>query len=104
MSIFKTMPIFVSFFVLVLVVLLSVAFLTLLERKIMASIQRRRGPSNVGIFGLLQPFADGLKLFIKEIFSGQSNKVLFIIAPVLFLARINELVSNAFNVNAVVQI
>ena len=51
-------------------VLISVAYLTLLERKVMASIQRRRGPSVVGIFGLLQPFSDGLKLFVKEIFTG----------------------------------
>jgi NADH-quinone oxidoreductase subunit H len=44
----------------------------------------------VGILGLLQPFADGLKLFIKEILSSKSNKILFIFAPVLFLARIND--------------
>ncbi len=40
--------------------------------------------------GLLQPFADGLKLFVKEILSSKSNKILFITAPVIFLARINE--------------
>jgi NADH:ubiquinone oxidoreductase subunit H len=40
--------------------------------------------------GLLQPFADGLKLFIKEILTCKSNKILFIFAPVLFLARLND--------------
>jgi NADH-quinone oxidoreductase subunit H len=80
-----------------------VAYATLLERKVMAGIQRRRGPSVVGVFGLGQPFADGLKLFIKEIFTGKSNKYLFLFAPVMFLARIIELVSCTFKLNAVVQ-
>lgn len=71
----------------ILPVLISVAYATLLERKVMASTQRRRGPSVVGILGLLQPFADALKLFLKEIFfPAKANKVLFVIAPVLFLA------------------
>jgi len=53
----------------------------------MAAIQRRRGPSVVGILGTLQPFADGLKLFIKEIFiPAKANKFLFILSPILFLA------------------
>ena len=46
--------------------LLAVAWFTLLERKIMAGIHRRRGPNVVGAWGLLQPLADGLKLFLKE--------------------------------------
>jgi NADH-quinone oxidoreductase subunit H len=72
--------------VIILPILISVAYLTLLERKIMASIQRRRGPNTVGVIGLLQPFADGLKLMIKEIlFPIKANKILFLTAPVIFL-------------------
>lgn len=66
--------------------LIAIAFFTLADRKIMASIQRRRGPSVVGWFGLLQPFADGLKLIIKEIIIPKgANKMLFIFAPWLTL-------------------
>ena len=65
-------------------ILIAVAFLTLFERKIMAAIQRRRGPNVVGLFGILQPFADGLKLLIKEtILPSRANQIIFIIAPIL---------------------
>ena len=70
--------------IILLPVLISVAFLTLFERKIMASVQRRRGPNVVGIFGMLQPFADGLKLLIKEtILPSRANQIIFLIAPIL---------------------
>ncbi len=64
--------------------LVSVAYMTLADRKIWGAIQLRRGPNVVGPFGLLQPFADGLKLFLKEtIIPSGAAKVLFIIAPMI---------------------
>lgn len=69
--------------------LIVIAIFTLAERRVMASIQRRKGPNVVGIWGFLQPFADGLKLVIKEIIiPNKANKFLFIFAPsfVLFLS------------------
>merc|ERR1711871_1261648 len=69
--------------------LIAVAYLTLAERKIMASMQQRRGPDVVGAYGLLQPFADGLKLLSKEyVLPSSANPVLFFLAPVVtfFLA------------------
>lgn len=70
--------------VLIVPLLISVAYFTLAERKIMGSIQRRRGPNVIGFLGLLQPLADGLKLFVKEtIFPSNANIVIFIFAPLL---------------------
>jgi NADH-ubiquinone oxidoreductase chain 1 len=71
---------------LVLPVLLSVAFVTVAERKTMASMQRRLGPNAVGWYGLLQAFADALKLLIKEYVSPtQSNLILFFLGPIITL-------------------
>ena len=67
-------------------VILVMAFLTLAERRVIGSIQARIGPNRVGPFGLLQPFADVLKLMLKEIvIPAESNKFLFILAPLLAL-------------------
>jgi len=64
--------------------LISVAYFTIAERKIMGSIHRRKGPNVIGFLGLLQPLADGLKLFVKEtIFPSNSNILLFLLAPML---------------------
>ena len=66
--------------------LIAVAYVTLAERKIMASMQLRKGPNVVGFAGLLQPLADGLKLFSKEtILPTHANLIIFIIAPILSL-------------------
>ena len=67
-------------------VLLTVAFVTVAERKTMASMQRRLGPNIVGYYGLLQAFADALKLLIKEYISPtQANLVLFFLGPIITL-------------------
>ena len=71
---------------LLLPLLISIAYLTLIERKVIASMQRRKGPNVIGFFGLLQPFADVLKLMVKEtIIPSVSNRFIFLLAPILTL-------------------
>lgn len=66
MSLFLVVLILIKTLCVVLPIFISVAFMTLFERKVMAAMQRRRGPNIVGFLGLLQPFADALKLLAKE--------------------------------------
>nr|YP_009490441.1 NADH dehydrogenase subunit 1 [Gracilaria textorii]AWH62607.1 NADH dehydrogenase subunit 1 [Gracilaria textorii] len=70
--------------IIILPLLIAIAYMTLAERKVMAAMQRRKGPNIVGVFGLLQPLADGLKLFVKEtVLPSSANLSMFMLAPIL---------------------
>ena len=80
--IWPTAWIVMKILVIVLPLLLAVAYLTYAERKVIGAIQLRRGPNVVGPFGLLQPLADGLKLFLKEtVIPSGANRGVFVLAP-----------------------
>ena len=75
---------FVKILIIIVPLLISVAYFTLAERKILGAIQRRKGPNVIGTFGLLQPLSDGLKLMVKEtIIPSNANKFIFVISPII---------------------
>jgi len=79
---FKFLYLILESLAVIIPILLTVAWITILERKVLASTQRRVGPNSVGYYGILQPFSDALKLIIKEtIIPSSSNKILFYLAP-----------------------
>ena len=84
MNFFLILSNILSGLLMIVPLLIAVAYLTLMERKVMASMQQRRGPNVVGIYGLLQPLADGLKLFAKEtILPSNANLTVFLLAPMI---------------------
>ena len=73
--------------IVVIGLLIAVAYMTYAERKVMGAMQRRQGPMTVGPFGLLQPIADGIKLFSKEtIIPSQAHRIVFLLAPMMLFA------------------
>ena len=78
---------FLQLIFIIVPILISVAYITLLERKLLSFLQIRQGPVLVGFYGLLQPLADGVKLFLKEyIIIVNSLIIYYIIGPIFFFS------------------
>lgn len=77
------LEIILSYLALIVPLLLAIAYFTLYERHVLAALQRRQGPNVVGFYGLFQPLADGLKLFVKEsILPKSANTFIFLRSPI----------------------
>nr|YP_009434631.1 NADH dehydrogenase subunit 1 [Dorcadia ioffi]ATF28037.1 NADH dehydrogenase subunit 1 [Dorcadia ioffi] len=82
----KMLMMMISMLLMIIMVLIGVAFLTLLERKILGYIQIRKGPNKIGMMGIMQPFSDAIKLFTKEqVFLNMSNYYMYYFSPILSL-------------------
>lgn len=92
----------INVIILFIFILIAVAYFTHAERKILGATQRRRGPNVIGVYGLLQPLSDGLKLMTKEpVLPSSSDKIIFIIAPLLtFLISLISWVVIPFSKNS----
>ena len=74
----------IKILIIIVFLLVSVAFFTLAERKVLGTVQPKKDPNVAGLYGLLPPLADGLKLFVKEfVLPSSANTLLFIFAPIL---------------------
>jgi len=81
---FNVLIVLIKILIIVVPLLISVAYFTLAERKLLGAIHRRRGPNVIGVYGLLQPLSDGFKLLVKEtVLPSSANKDLFLLSPIL---------------------